>query len=107
MTEQRKPFTPKQAEDKKIEVIPPQVIEAFEELIVENLRGGTATIKQDDVVNRIHEKMTGVKTQEMFDKGWLDVEDLFRKAGWEVEYDKPGFNESYPATFTFSKKRKR
>ncbi len=107
MAEQRKPFTPKQAEDKKEEIIPAEVIEAFEELIVENLSGGSATITQDEVVQRIHKKMKRVKTQEMFDKGWLDVEGLFRKAGWEVEYDKPGFNESYKATFTFSKKRKR
>lgn len=44
---------------------------------------------------------------EVFKKGWLNVEYLFRAAGWEVQYDKPGYNETYEAYFTFSKKVKR
>ncbi len=37
------------------------------------------------------------------DNHWLDVEDVYREAGWVVEYDKPGYCESYEATFTFKK----
>ncbi len=33
---------------------------------------------------------------------WLNVEELYRAQGWTVTYDKPGYNESYPATFTFA-----
>lgn len=43
----------------------------------------------------------GLSRQEIFDNRLLDVEDVFRSQGWKVEYDKPGYNESYPATFTF------
>jgi len=43
----------------------------------------------------------GLNRAEIFDKGWLNVEEVYRAAGWAVEYDKPGFNESYSATFTF------
>ena len=37
--------------------------------------------------------------------GWLDVEGIYRKAGWDVEYDSPGYCEDYPATFKFRKKK--
>lgn len=47
----------------------------------------------------------GMKRDELFDKGWMDIEPIYRKSGWRVEYDKPAYNETYPATFTFSKKR--
>lgn len=40
-------------------------------------------------------------------KHWLDIEPLYRKAGWKVVYDKPGYCESYKANFTFSKPKKR
>jgi hypothetical protein len=43
----------------------------------------------------------GLKKQQIFDDNLLDVEEVYEKAGWKVEYDKPAFNESYPATFTF------
>jgi len=46
----------------------------------------------------------GLTRQGMYDKGWMDVEDAYRKAGWDVDFDKPGYNETYEANFTFSKK---
>lgn len=99
------PITPKQAEDKK--TIPDFVIDAFNDMIVKNLRGNRSYFKQDDVVEEIISYAPDGTTEEhVYDKGWLDVEDIYRKAGWLVNYDKPGYNESYDATFTFDKKRK-
>jgi len=43
----------------------------------------------------------------IFDNHWLDVEPIFEDCGWKVEYDKPGFNENYPATFKFTPKREK
>lgn len=43
----------------------------------------------------------GVDRKMIFEKGWLDIEPLYRKTGWIVKYDKPGYNENYPANFTF------
>jgi hypothetical protein len=40
----------------------------------------------------------------MFNKHWFDIEDIYRKAGWAVEFDKPGYNESYESFFVFKKK---
>lgn len=31
------------------------------------------------------------------DHGWLDLEDIYRDEGWTVEYDSPGYNETYEA----------
>ena len=59
---------------------------------------------QDDVAKLIVQK--GLKRQDIFDNHWLDVEDLYRKNGWKVDYDKPGYNESYNAYFVFSAKTK-
>jgi hypothetical protein len=44
--------------------------------------------------------------KDIFDKGWLDIEDIYRAADWVVAYDKPGFNEThFEANYTFSKKK--
>jgi hypothetical protein len=95
----KKPITPTEAAQGRIESIPSYVFEVFNELIVENLdMKGIATFTQDEVEKRIMGRMPQ-GTQ--FTSRWLDVESLYRASGWEVEYDKPGYNESYKATFTF------
>lgn len=95
-------ITPQEAIKSKVRSIPEEVLEAFNELIVENLSSGRSTVMQDDVISRIREKMHwDVTRQQIFDKGWLDVEDVFREAGWLVEYDKPGYCEDYSASFKF------
>jgi hypothetical protein len=43
----------------------------------------------------------------VFDKGWLDVESIFRAEGWKVKYDKPAYCETYKAFFVFSRKKKK
>lgn len=98
-----KPIRPDEARKKKATVIPDAVIEIFNELIVKNLSGNRAVIRQDDVVSLIVSRMD-VTRADVFDKHWLDVEAIYEEAGWKVEYDKPGFNETYPATFTFKRK---
>ena len=37
----------------------------------------------------------------IFEKHWLDFEDIYRKAGWFVNFDKPAYNETYDAFFEF------
>lgn len=95
----RGPATPEDILALKRRLIPSFVLDAFNELIAENYRAGSAIVDQDEVVTRIHAKMGPGE----FDRHWLDVEPLFRQAGWKVEYDKPGYNENYPAKFIFTK----
>lgn len=109
-----KPITPAEAAKKKISSIPDEVFEVFNEMIAEKLRGGYATIMQGEaalrVLNRINKNRADndkVTRGQLFDNGWMDVEPHYEKAGWSVEYDKPGYCETYEASFTFKKKRTR
>lgn len=95
-----KPITPDEILDARQAIIPDEVITVFNEMIVENWRDGYADVDQDDVVTRIAARMN-VERQVIFDKGWIDIEPIFRKAGWKVMYDKPGYCESYDAYFEF------
>ena len=88
---------------------PPQVVEAFNELIRELWDGHQAIILQSEAVTRIHNK-TGWPRDHIYAKSdigrsMLDVEPLYREAGWIVEYDKPAYNEDYEPRFTFKKGR--
>lgn len=107
-----KPITPAEAESKRIEAIDPVMIQAVNELIVENLKDGEASIKQKEIVDRYF-KLSGKKAKHitervLLDNNQLDFEDVFRKSGWIVNYDKPAYyaGENYPPYFTFKKKRK-
>ena len=44
-----------------------------------------------------------ITEQEVYDRNLLDVEDAYRKLGWKVAYDKPGYNEAYEGTYQFKK----
>jgi len=72
------------------------------ELIKRKLKGRTAVLEQCDIVSALVKR--GLKRHEIFDQELLDFEPHYRKAGWEVDYDKPGYNESYEPTFTFTSK---
>ena len=37
----------------------------------------------------------------------FDVEDIYEKAGWDVTYDTPGYNETYEPKFTFKPSKKK
>lgn len=97
-----KPISPDEVLGQKKASIPDVVFEVFNELIAEDYSNGYSSFRQDEVVKRLVKK--GLKRAEIFDKGWLDIEGIYRDAGWKVEYDSPGYNEDYPAIFNFSKK---
>jgi len=105
MANKVKPIKPGEVADKKKIDIPDAAFEAFNELIAENYNGRTATVYQDKVVERMAAK--GLNRNEIFKKGWLDVEEIYGKTGWKVEYDKPGYNEDYAAHFIFTNRRHR
>lgn len=102
-----KVFTPQEAKDTKEKAIPNFVLEAFNQLLSEKYDDYAITITQDEAITRIlalscNENLT---RQEIFDRKWLDIEDIYRANGWSVEYDKPGYNESYTAFFKFKPKK--
>ena len=96
------PITPDEAAAHKAAVLPEGVIEEFNDLIALAFDGRTATVMQDDVAEAVAGRL-GISVNEVFDRHLLDVEPVYRAAGWEVQYDKPGFNESYRPYFKFSR----
>lgn len=100
-----KPIKPEDIEKIKEAQIPNEVIEAFNDLITKNWDGTSSCVLQDDAINSIINKFghTDIKhmRKKIFDHGWLNIENIFRNAGWKVEYDKPAYCESYPASFKF------
>lgn len=93
-----KPITPEEAKAKHLEEIMPEVFESFNELIVKNLCNRYSSFKQKEVEKLVVEKLKG----KQFYSKMLNVEEAYRKVGWKVVYDRPGYNESYDATFSFT-----
>lgn len=100
-----KPITPDEVAAQKSKLIPEYVIKCFNELIAKNWNGYSSTILQENIIIKISDAGK-VTRQFIFDQNYLDVEPIFEEAGWNVEYDKPGYCESYEAKFIFTKKKK-
>lgn len=98
-----KPISP---DDVVASEIPDFVIDIVNRLIRQNYqsRRKCSVIEQREIVKEI-KALINIYGLE-FDIKWLDFEEMYRNAGWNVEYDKPGYNESYEATFKFTKKEK-
>ena len=105
MTKERvEALRPEDVVGEKLRTLPGEVLEAFNELISQDYVGGRATVLQNEVVRLMVAK--GLSRADIFKNGWLDVEEIYRAAGWKVEYDKPGYNESYEPSFTFIRRRR-
>jgi len=90
------------------EQIPEFVIQAVNNLLKLKFMGGEAYIYQDDIMKEALKLCPDpeITRQDIFNNKWMDFEPLFENNGWSVRYDKPGYNESYRANFTFTKKKK-
>lgn len=97
-----RPITPEEAE--LTYTIPPEVYDAFNSLLQGKPRGKPIRIKQTEVVELIVTKLK-CERKDIFENHWLDVEEDYRKAGWTVTYDKPGFNECYDPYYKFYYKK--
>jgi len=104
-----KPISPKDAVS--LRYIPDEVIESFNELIAENLDlNGKATFRVDNVICRIINKGLVLEEhkQEIYDKKWLDIENIYEPLGWIVKYHSPSYGDScYESFFTFEPKKKK
>jgi hypothetical protein len=99
-----RPIRPHQVDSVKTgELVPAEVFNAFNELIARNWDGTQAKFTQDAAVDAIVKRIPGLERHLVFERHYLDVERSYERAGWHVEYDKPGYNESYAATFTFKR----
>jgi hypothetical protein len=96
------PIKPSDMVALKTKTIPEEVFQVFNEAIVAAWDGRGATLMQNRMVAAIVDRL-GVCRSEVFDLHLLDVEESYRAAGWNVEYDKPGYNETYEASFRFTR----
>lgn len=112
------PISPDEVVASKQIQLPDVVIECFNELIAKYWNGRESTFNLDEAANLIadrvdvsliadflsdHNVTVDLKRQAVFQNRWLDVEYVYRANGWKVEYDRPGYNETYPSTFRFTK----
>lgn len=103
------PIKPSDIPAAKQKHTPPQVIDIFNELIAKHFNEGRSVVKQSDVVSEIERRVEGPDTDQMrahwrqnVVMPWLNVESIYRAAGWKVAYDKPAYNEPGGATFIFT-----
>lgn len=98
------PIRPEEVVKAKKESLPNEVIHVFNEAIAEVWNGTYSKVSQDAMADRIADRL-GIDREAVFEKHYLDVEEVFRAAGWKVVYDKPAYCETYPATFEFTPRR--
>lgn len=105
-----KAITPAEAANAHATNIPDFVIEVVNKLISSAFSGSNSfVITQKRIVEEIikdNHNIPHISSRLIFDNNWLDFEPLFEKAGWDVEFDKPGYNESYEVFFRFTPKKK-
>lgn len=96
------PITPKEAAEQADNFIPDEVISSFNKLIAQDYSNGRATVYQADAIDLICEQMKIERGA--FNFNWLNIEQVFRRAGWKVEYEKPCIGDTFKAFFQFQKK---
>lgn len=99
-----KALSPEEAIERFKSEIPEEVLECWNNLIVKNMtmqNGKTVSVfKLSELKQNICVAMkSGSETVK--ERGWLDLEDVFREKGWKVEFDKPAYNETYEPVFRF------
>jgi hypothetical protein len=112
MNEGVKPIKPEEIVDKKFETIPAAIIQATNELIAKKWNGHSSVIKKEELLERYFE-LSGMRNDrdnrdKLYANHSLDIEDVYRREGWKVEYDAPGFRDSdYEPYFTFTIDKKK
>ena len=83
---------------------PDFVFEAVNFLIEEKWNGSLSSFNQNEVIDKIiNLAPKAIERAEIFNKGWLNFEPAYEKKGWNVKFDKAGYNESYVSYWVFTK----
>lgn len=85
--------------------VPDFVINAVNKLLKKKWYPGATNIvlNQCDVIEAIKADYNTTK-REIYDKHWLDFEDDFRAAGWDVKYVRGEYWETFDPYFVFKPK---
>lgn len=94
------PLSPAEAKAAHLHTLPGEVIKAVNDRLVRAGDASKIIIRQNELVDEL--AAMGFDRDILFRDHLLDFEDLFRERGWNVVYDKPGYNETYSAYWTFT-----
>lgn len=95
---------PKDVVAHKQNSIPEFVFDVFNDLIANDFTGRSSTVYQEDVIERLLADQIDLDRDTIFKRRWLNIEEVYEEVGWDVVYDKPGYNETYKAFWIFTKK---
>ena len=96
-----RPIKPSEVMTAKKEHLPEIVFNVINSQIAKNWDGKQAIVQYPVVVNVLDssEKFSLENIHKML----VGIEEIYESEGWTVKYDKPGYNESYMPTWTFTK----
>lgn len=98
-----KPLSPSEVKQKAIESIPDEMIQAVNELLIENASRSSIVIKQKDIEDRFRKLSKGKYNHvDIYAKGWMDIEPVYSKAGWKVRYESPDRDQNFEEYFAFT-----
>lgn len=101
-----KPIRPEEIIDQLETIIPPIVIEAVNNMLKSKYRGnGPIKVLQKDIVEEIIRLDNTITSNKIFDNKWMDFEEIYKKHGWKIDYEKPHYTETFEAYFTFTAKK--
>jgi hypothetical protein len=98
-----RPIRPEEVAEMKVDSFPDEVFEIFNLLITQHFDHGCARIEQRDVLAELEVRLPTLSRGDIFARGYLNVEDVYRAAGWKVAYRKPDYTETFPAYYEFRK----
>lgn len=96
-----KPISPDEVVGKLEEAIPPNVIQAINNVIAKNWNGSSAHFRVSDVLDELN-KLKAYDDLEIksFPSNFTPI---YERAGWKIDVDRPGYCESYETNWTFTK----
>jgi hypothetical protein len=101
-------ISPQEAQEQRQKQIPQEVFDVWNEVIVSHLCQSSQRIVSRFLLKELSSKLSSkmhMNFETLKEKGYLDLEPFFRENGWTVDFDSPGYNESYDANFQFSAKK--
>jgi hypothetical protein len=95
------PIKPYEVGSKKADLLPDVVIESLNYLIDTHFVNKRAFIYADHARDFVKAKCKEHNIH--FEDYFMDIEEAYRAAGWKVKYGGPAYNETYRASYEFSK----
>lgn len=102
------PISPDQIGEAQAAALPEEVFKVVNNHIALGWCNTYAQVTQEEVITDLLKELgwnPDTDRQAIFDHGYLNFEEAYRSQGWVVKYDKPAYNESYGAFWTFKRKQ--